>query len=595
MKLLPLLLLLALPAVAQAQFTFTTSNGAVTVTGYTGSNGVAMIPGTIAGLPVTSIGDFAFYAASVTSVLIPDTVTNLGDGAFFDCQSLTNVTLGNSVTNIGDWAFGFCPSLMSVSCRGNAPGLGGGNVFYGNAATIYYLSGTIGWGPLLAGHPAVLWNPPVPYNYTTNNSTITITGYTGSGGTVAIPSSINFLPVTSIGDFAFENCNNLTNVTIPNSVTKIGAAAFYRCFNLTRVLLPDSITSIGNDMFEFCNLTNITIPGSVTNIGEFAFSFCTHLVSISIPDSVTSIGDTAFEFCTSLSSLTIPSSVSSIGDFAFNYCTSLTNVTILNGISTLGDCVFAECASLTSITIPKSVTKIGGEAFRRCASLTAIMVDASNSFYRSIAGVLFDKSQTLLVEFPGGKVGSYTIPNSVTSIGNYAFEFCTSLTSVTIPNSVSSIGGNAFVNCTSLNSVTIPSSVTSIGVYAFAYSANLSAIFFNGNAPVFFGSSLFYLSPVTVYYLPGTTGWDATFAGRPPVLWNPLAQTGDGSFGVRTNQFGFNVTGSSNLVIVVEGCTNLFNSDWQPVQTNTLTTGSAYFSDPQWTNYPGRFYRLRSP
>jgi len=121
----------------------------------------------------------------------------------------------------------------------------------------------------------------------------------------------------------------------------------------------------------------------------------------------------------------------------------------------------------------------------------------------------------------------------------------------------------------------------------------LKAIFFNGNAPGFLGSYIFYYSPVTVYYLPGTTGWDATFAGRPTVLWNPQAQTNDGSFGVQTNQFGFNITASSNLVIVVEASTNLIN--WQPVQTNTLTTGSAYFSDPQWTNYPGRFYRLRSP
>ena len=176
-KIACLLLAAALPITGQAQFTFTTNaDNAITITGYTGSNGVVMIPGTIAGLPVTSIGDWAFYATSVTNVLIPDSVTNIGDGAFFDCESLTNVTLGSSVTNVGDWAFGFCPSLMSVCCRGDAPSLGGDNVFYGNLATVYYLSGANGWGAVFDDHPAVLWNPEVPYSYTTNNDdTITIT------------------------------------------------------------------------------------------------------------------------------------------------------------------------------------------------------------------------------------------------------------------------------------------------------------------------------------------------------------------------------------------------------------------------------------
>jgi hypothetical protein len=108
--------------------------------------------------------------------------------------------------------------------------------------------------------------------------------------------------------------------------------------------------------------------------------------------------------------------------------------------------------------------------------------------------------------------------------------------------------------------------------------------------------TVFYVdNNATVYYMPGTTGWGSMFAGRPTVLWNPQAQTKSATFGVRTNRFGFNITGSSNLVIVVEACTNLANPIWSPVRTNTLTGGLSYFSDPQWTNYPGRFYRLRSP
>ena len=116
--------------------------------------------------PLPASETWAFYSTRVTNVMIPDNVTNIGDGAFFDCESLTNITIGNSVTNIGDWTFAFCSSLTSICFRGNAPNLGDDNVFYGNLATVYYLPGTTNWGPTFDGHPAVLWNPPVPYNYT---------------------------------------------------------------------------------------------------------------------------------------------------------------------------------------------------------------------------------------------------------------------------------------------------------------------------------------------------------------------------------------------------------------------------------------------
>jgi hypothetical protein len=188
---------------------------------------------------------------------------------------------------------------------------------------------------------------------------------------------------------------------------------------------------------------------------------------------------------------------------------------------------------------------------------------------------------------------SVTIPKSVTSIGTDAFGYCYGLTSVTIPNSVTSIGSYAFEYCTSLTSVTIPNSVTNIGSSVFASCYGLRGVYFQGNAPSV-GSSEFF---PTVYYLPGTTGWGkfAILTGVTTVLWNPQAQTSGASFGVRTNRFGFNITGTSGLVIVVEACTNLATPIWFPVRTNTLTGGSSYFSDPQWTNYPARLYRIRSP
>jgi hypothetical protein len=278
--------------------------------------------------------------------------------------------------------------------------------------------------------------------------------------------------------------------------------------------------------------------------------------SYTIPNSVTSIGNDAFGACTSLTSVTIPNSVTSIGEGAFFDCTGLTSVSMGNSVTSIGDWAFFECTGLTSVSMGNSVTSIGDSAFFDCTGLTSV-----------------------------------SMGNSVTSIGNDAFGACTSLTSVTIPNSVTSIGEEAFGWCTGLTSVTIGTNVASIGDLAFDGCTSLTSVYFTGNAPSADSTVFACDVKATVYYLPWTTGWSTPFGGIAAVLWNPQAQ----NLGVQANQFGFTITGPSNLVIVVEACTNLVNAVWVPVATNTLTGGSSYFSDPDWTNYPCRFYRLRSP
>jgi hypothetical protein len=388
------------------------------------------------------------------------------------------------------------------------------------------------------------------FTFTTNNGTITITGYTGPGGAVTIPGMTNGYPVTSIGYAAFYECYSLTSVTLPNSVTNIGDQTFFHCYSLTSATIPNSVTSIGNTAFYSCSsLTNVTIGTNVANIGARAFSHCARLTAITV-DALNpvfrSVAGVLFNQDQSVliqcpggkaGGYTISNSVTTIGDAAFGDCYNLTSVTIPNGVITIGSGAFTHCTNLTSVTIPNSVTTIGDFAFGACNSLTSIIVDTNNPAYSSVAGVLLDKSQTALIEYPGGLSGSYTIPNSATTIGNTAFFYCPRLTNVTIPNSVTSIGDGAFAACGSLTSVTIGNSVTNIGFEAFGFCSSLTGVYFTGNSltPTSDLSVFEYSTNAMVYYLPWTTGWGPTFDGRPTALWLPQVQTTGASFGAQSN------------------------------------------------------------
>ena len=270
---------------------------------------------------------------------------------------------------------------------------------------------------------------------------------------------------------------SIEKVVISKGVTSIGNEAFKWCERLTNVTIPDSITSIGNSAFYDCSsLTSVTIPDSVTSIGEWAFYGCSSLTSVTIPHGVTSIGGAAFWGCSSLTSVTIPDSVTSIGEWAFSDCSSLTSVTIPDSVTSIGDCAFYGCISLTSVTIGNGVTSIS-DSFSGCVSLKSFTVSESNSAYSSKDGVLFNKNKTKLVAYPAGKTNtSYTIPNSVSEIKEWAFSDCSDLTNVTIPNSVSKISYGTFWGCSSLTSVTIPTSVKSIDGYAFEYCSSLTSV-----------------------------------------------------------------------------------------------------------------------
>jgi hypothetical protein len=228
-------------------------------------------------------------------------------------------------------------------------------------------------------------------------------------------------------------------------------------------------------------------------------------------------------------------------------------------VRTIGGNAFYDEYSITSVTIPGSVTSILAEAFEFCFGLTSL-----------------------------------TIPGSVRTIGAWAFNVCVGLTNVTILNGVTAIGPGAFNDCQGLTRLTIPGSVNNIGDSAFNNCGYLEGVFFAGNAPDV-ASNAFYDSIAIVYYVPGATGWGAECGGVVTRLWNPLLQSSGPGFGVGPAGFGFNITGTPDIPIVVEAAANLANAAWVPLQSLDLTNGALQFSDPSWTNYPARHYRIRSP
>ena len=355
--------------------------------------------------------DSPFKDYEIRKATVKYGITSIGESAFLGCRGMTELTLPNSVTSIGGNAFEGCSGLTELTLPNGVRSIGD-------------------------------------------------SAFSGCSGLTELT-----LPngVRSIGDYAFSGCSGLTELILPNSVTSIGDYAFYGCSGLTELILPNSVTSIGNYAFSDCSgLEKITVDrgnkrydswGNCNSIIETGINTlivgCKNSV---IPNSVTSIGDCAFYGCTGLTELTLPNSVTSIGDGAFSGCSGLTELTLPNSVTRIGDCAFYGCTGLTELILPNSVRSIGDIAFTYCSGLEKITVESGNSCYDSrdnCNSIIDTEFNTLIV---GCK--NSVIPNSVTSIGYYAFYGCSGLTELTLPDSVSSIGDGAFICCSDLSKIT---------------------------------------------------------------------------------------------------------------------------------------------
>ncbi|MBR6292083.1 MAG: leucine-rich repeat protein [Bacteroidales bacterium] len=491
---------------------------------------------------VTSIGEFAFaYCNGLTSLYIPNTLTTIGEEAFFYCEGLNSVfigtavtsigekaffycsglnmlTIGNSVTRIENQAFDYCSNLMSITCRATVPPAAGTNAFRGvpTNATVFVPCASLGayqsangWReftdmqgmPELEFDAAVTSGQVLHFTVNLDGTTVTVSGHVDDiSGDLIIPSTISYCgnnyDVTAIGQDAFQNCDEMVSITMPNSVTTIGSSAFVYCQSLTTVNLSENVTAIGSYAFAYCqSLTTVNFSENVTTIGSYAFAGCQSLATFNFSENLTSIDDNAFNYCTSLTAPTFPASLTSIGSGAFAYCYSLSPIICQATVPpTAGVEAFLEVPTYATIIVPcasRGAYQLANEWSNFTGIIGGDRYTESTSTDQTLVYILDCANGTATVMgYEGECSGTLNIPSSitvnevsysVTRIADNAFQYNTGITSLTIPSGLTYIGDSAFIECTSLNSVNVNlfgNYLDTIGKMAFWRCYNLSTFNF---------------------------------------------------------------------------------------------------------------------
>jgi hypothetical protein len=438
-----------------------------------GKTGVWVIPD-----GVKSIGHFAFsWCGTLKTLSVPPSLDSIGHAAFFSCCGLETLFMplswqGKSLET----------AQIPARCR----------IVYGTRGTESVDGET--------------------WQYFIEDGSATIIA-ADRNGEAAIPEELGGCPVTAIAPYAFSGCEGLTDVVIPTGVTNIDHHAFSGCVGLGAVEIPSGVTEIGDYAFSGCKgLTNIVIPDTVQRIGAYAFHDCRNLTDLTFGGGVEDIGKHAFSKCRGLVNVAIPNSVAQIGDYAFYRCSGLADLVLPNGVKRIGNLAFADCDRLPSVTIPASVVELGDNPFALCDGLTEIEVDSNNGAFESQDGVLFTTDKTVLVGFPAGKEGVYSIPDDVENVGPQAFAGCIGLTtlevgegnanyasqdgalfskdmtrllvcpagkagSFAVPDGVVRIEDGAFADCQNLTRLMIPDSATSLGTNSLDRCDGLVALF----------------------------------------------------------------------------------------------------------------------
>ena len=483
------------------KFSFRKSDGALVVRKYRGKAQDVVIPD-----GVNVIGSEAFYCKALTSVTLPATVTTIEEDAFGGCEALTEIAIPAGVTEIGDRAFQGCGALERISVSDDNPVYRSENNCLIERKTGRLILGcgrsVVPDGVTAVGKNAFCFCRTLT-SLSLPDSVTVIEGSAFFGcqnlKKVSLPAGL-----TKIGSHAFNRCEALAEIALPAGLTKIGMSAFGGCNALRSIAIQAGVKRIGRVAFDVCGALesivvaddnpvyrsennclierktgmllrgcgNSVVPAGVTGIDTSAFSRCASLTHVLLPDSVTVIGMGAFFGCSGLEDLVIPQGVTKIGFGAFSDCEKLKRVTILGRETDIGEEAFSDCVSLTSVLLPDGVVRIGKSAFWGCSSLAEISIPAgvtaigdcaffncqalqtvsvaeSNPVYRSENNCLIERETGKLILGCDNGV----VPDGVTSIGSYAFNYRTTLTEIVIPVSVTKIDPRAFFRCTSLRAV----------------------------------------------------------------------------------------------------------------------------------------------